>query len=398
MFSQELRLVSPISEHGLTWNAGLSYVNTHDTEAYRVVSNYIPNLKSPLDYPASTTTIPQRLAAYAQVSQLFGRFTVRAAFRIEHDWYESDTPAATATIPPQGLPTLEFHGSSSATLGIPALSVFYQPSQHASSLYYVSASKGFSPAGVDAALPTCFQIAQQYPTDTLWSYEVGAKFGLIEEKPYLNLSLFSSRWDNGPDLIRNCLVTHVPGGAVSRGFELKTGSQFGNLRASLEVTYIDAFYTDTLTAPNGQVFVNSGDALGTPPLVAAPWNVWATLEQTFRLRGELEARIRADDAYHSHNDGPFYTGNPGDDKYAPYAPGLTGDPATNLLNLRATLDLTHAGWMAHSQQLEVAVFMNNVFDAQPTLLKRNKGLDVSTLYYATTFRPRTVGLTGTWQF
>src|SRR5262249_28363703 len=105
MFSQELRLVSPISDDGITWNAGISYLNTHDTEAYRVVSNFIPIFGSPLDYPASTTTVPQRLAAYGQVARTFGRFTVRAAFRIEHDWYESDTPPTTTTVP-KGLPTL----------------------------------------------------------------------------------------------------------------------------------------------------------------------------------------------------------------------------------------------------------------------------------------------------
>jgi outer membrane receptor protein involved in Fe transport len=395
MFSQELRLVSPIRSDALTWNAGISYVNTHATEAYRVVGDFIPNLNSPLDFPASTTTIPQRLAAYGQVARTFGRFTARAALRVEHDWYESNTPPTTG-VPAAYLPQLAFHATASTTLAIPAFSVFYQPG--ADSLYYVSVSKGFSPAGVDAALPTCFQPAQPYPTDTIWSYELGAKFGLIEERPYLHLTLFSSRWDNGPDITRNCLVTHIPGGALSRGFELKTGGHLGDLRASLEVTYIDAFYTDTLRADNGNVVVNKGDVLGTPPLVAAPWNVLATLEQSFTMRGDLEGRIRAEDAFHSHNNGPFYTGNPGDPLFPSYAPGLTGDPATNLLNLRATLDLTHAGWVPHTQQLEVALFMNNVFDAQPTLLKRNKGVDVSTLYYATTFRPRTVGLTGTWQF
>jgi outer membrane receptor for Fe3+-dicitrate len=393
MFSQELRLVSPIRKEALTWNAGISYVNTRDTEAYRVVGEFIPRFGSPLDLAASTTTVPQRLAAFGQVSRTFGRTTVRAALRIEHDQYESNTPPSVG-IPPY---PLAFHGTASATLGIPAFSVFYTP-EGEERLYYASVSKGYSPAGVDAALPTCFQPAQPYPTDTLWSYELGAKFGLIEERPYLHLALFSSRWDNGPEVITNCLVTHIPGSAISRGFELKTGTHFGNLRAALEVTYIDAFYTDTLTAGNGQVFVNRGDALGTPPLVASPWNVLATLEQSFTVRGELEARLRAEDAFHSHNDGPFYTGNPGASLYATYAPGLTGDPATNLLNLRATLDLTHAGWVSQAQRLEVALFMNNVFDAQPTLLKRNKGVDESTLYYATTFRPRAVGLTGTWQF
>jgi hypothetical protein len=390
MFSQELRLVSPIRRDALTWNAGISYVNTHDTEAYRVVSDFIPNLRSPLDFPASTTTVPQRLAAYGQVARTFGRFTVRAAFRIEHDWYESDTPP-TAGSPALYVPQLAFHGTASATLGIPAFSFFYQPA--ADSLYYLTASKGFSPAGVDAALPTCFQAAQPYPTDTLWSYELGAKFGLIEEEPYLHVALFDSRWDNGPDLMKNCLVTHIPGSAFSRGVELKAGAPLRDLRAALDVTYIDARYTDTLTDSGGNPLVNDGDALGTPPLVASPWNVLASLEQGFSLRDGLRAALRAENAFHSHNSGPFYTGIPG----TYYAPGLGGDPSTNLLNLRATV--TWLGDVAdHATRLDFSLFVNNALDSQPTLLKRNKGVDVSTLYYATTFRPRTVGLSATWQF
>lgn len=380
MFSQELRLVSPIREDGLTWNAGVSYVNTHDTEAYRVVGRFVPILGGPLDLSDSTTTTPERLAVYGQLARTFGRFTLRTALRIEHDRYESDSP-----------PPLTFHGTAASTLGAPAFSLFYMP--EVDRLYYLSASKGYSPAGVDAGLPTCFQTASPYPTDTIWGYELGAKFGLSEGQPYLHLTLFDSRWDNGPAITSNCLVTHLPGTAESRGVELKVAAPIRQLRASLEVTYIDARYTDTLTDGAGHPLVNDGDALGTPPLVAAPWNVLASLERSFSLRSQLTLRIRAEDAFHSHNSGPFYTGIPG----TYYAPGLEGDPSTNLLNLRATLSL-QTPHQADGQSLDLSFFVTNVLDAQPALLKRNKGADVSTLYYAITFRPRTVGVAGTWQF
>jgi len=52
----------------------------------------------------------------------------------------------------------------------------------------------------------------------------------------------------------------------------------------------------------------------------------------------------------------------------------------------------------NEESLDVSIFLNNALDSQPTLLKRNKGVDVSTLFYATTFRPRTLGVAGTWQF
>jgi hypothetical protein len=161
---------------------------------------------------------------------------------------------------------------------------------------------------------------------------------------------------------------------------------FRSLLGSLSLAYIDARYTDSVSA-DGQAIVNEGDALGTPPIVASPWNVVASLERTFALRGTTTVTVRAENAFHSHNSGPFYT----DIAHSPFsAPKLAGNPATNFLNLRTTV--------AFGMRVDVALFLNNVFDSQPTLLKRNKGVDTSTLYYATTFRPRTLGLSGTCRF
>jgi iron complex outermembrane recepter protein len=381
MFSQELRLVSPIRDQGVTWNAGVAYVSTHDTEAYRVVGQYVPRVDGPLDLPGSTTTLEERFALYGQLAETLRRITVRAALRVEYDQYQASSP-----------PPLAYDGAAHSTLAIPAFSVFYKADTD--SLYYFSTSKGYSPPGVDAALPTCFEKASPYPTDTIWSYEIGAKFGLLPEEPYVHGTFFSAHWDNGPAITTNCLVTHIPGTAVSRGFELRAGVPVRDLRASVELTYIDAHYTAALTDDTGQRLVNDGDTLGTPPLVVAPWNVLTSLAQSFSLPGGYRATVRADDVFHSHNNGPFYTGITG----TYYAPGLQADPATNMLNLRGTLSLIHPAGASRAERLDLSVFVNNLLDAQPTLLKRNKGDDVSTLYYATTFRPRTVGLTGTWQF
>ena len=391
MFSQELRLVSPIRDEGVTWNAGAAYVNTHDTEAYRVVGQYVPVLAGTLDLPGSTTTLEQRFALYGQLAETLRRITVRAALRVEHDQYQANSPTMTSLVG-YAPPVPGFDGSAQATLVTPAFSVFYKAGTD--SLYYVSTSKGFSPPGVDAALPTCFEPASPYQTDTIWSYELGAKFGLVAEEPYLHTTLFSAHWDNGPAITSNCLVTHIPGTAMSRGVELRAGMPIKELRASVDVIYIDAHYTDTVTDA-GQRLVNDGDALGTPPLVAAPWNVLTSLAQSFSLPGGYRATVRADDVFHSHNGGSFYTEITGPQYYAP---GLQADPATNVLNLRGTLSLMRPALASHSERLDVSLFVSNVFDAQPMLLKRNKGADDSSLYYATTFRPRTVGLTGTWQF
>jgi outer membrane receptor protein involved in Fe transport len=376
LFSEELRLTSPHSDSPLTWLAGLAYSNTRDSEAYHVVGQYIPLLGGPLDSSNSTTTAQNQLAGYGLLERrVLQHFTLSAGLRLEYDEYDSRSLAAPV-----------FQGNEHGTLVVPRLSLSYESGRH--DVWFVSAARGYSPAGVDAALPTCFENPMPYPADTVWSYELGSKIGLFEGAARLNATVFEARWNNGPMVTSNCLVTHVPGGAASSGFELAadaTLSESRQLRAVLSLSYIDARYTDTVRS-GGVVIVNRGDALGTPPVVTSPWNLTAALERTLLLGERTRLAVRAEDVFHSRNSGPFYTAIPGSPYYAP---GLGSDPSTNLLNLRVTV---------RRERLEIATFLDNLFDAQPTLLKRNKGVDASNLYYATTFRPRTLGVAATWRF
>ena len=59
-----------------------------------------------------------------------------------------------------------------------------------------------------------------------------------------------------------------------------------------------------------------------------------------------------------------------------------------MLNLRSALSWSH---------LELALYLDNALDTQPTLTLRNP-CRMCLLYYATTLRPRTLGLAGTWRF
>src|SRR6266478_368646 len=394
VFSQEVRLTSHDSGSRSSWTAGISYYRTRDTERHRVVAEFIPRLDGPLDSSNSTTTVQTQFAGYGQVShRITEHFTLSVGVRVEHEEYDSSQVVDV------------MRARASETLSAPKFSLAYETDER--SLLYFLAAKGYAPAGVDAALPTCFENLTVYPTDTLWSYELGAKFGLFGRRAHLDTAVFSARWNNGPRVTSNCLVTHIPGTAVSKGFELKAVAPIGRLEARVEVSYIDAHYTETVSA-NGQVIVNAGDALGTPPLVVSPWNVLTSLEQTVALGGGMNATIRAEDAFHSHNPGPFYTGIPQPPTFVPnfYAPNLGSNASTNLLNLRATINVRAAKLLPalcrcatdNEESLDISIFLDNALDSQPTLLKRNKGVDVSTLFYATTFRPRTLGLAGTWRF
>ena len=406
VFSQELRLSAPAGDSPTNWTVGLSYYRTRDDEAYHVVAANIPRFGGlPLDASNSTATVETQLAAFGQLSRTVDHFTFGAGLRVEHEDYDAAQalPVAIMPLPPQPAPAMQAHDTE--TIAAPKFSLAYESDRH--DQYYLLAAKGYAPAGVDAALPTCLANMSAYPSDTVWSYEMGAHLGFDDGRASLNAVVFDARWNNGPLLSTNCLVTHIPGTAVSRGFELKARAPLGQLQARLEVSYTDAHYTETVSN-QGRIISNDGDAVGTPPLVASPWNALATLERTFPLGADANATLRAEDAYHSHNPGPFYTSIPQPPGFNPnfYAPGLAADPAINLLNLRATVHLRTASpvplWCrctADNQDIfDISVFLNNALDSQPTLLKRNKGADLSDLYYATTFRPRTLGLSGTWRF
>ena len=131
--------------------------------------------------------------------------------------------------------------------------------------------------------------------------------------------------------------------------------------------------------------VPTGDAIGALPLVTAPWTANASTVYEFALPGGVRASLQAQDTFHSRNPGPFTSDNPA---ALVYAPTRRPNPSTNLLNLRSMVTWPH---------FELSVFVNNVLDSQPTLQRRNFE-PADTLYYATTFRPRTVGIATNWHY
>jgi len=111
----------------------------------------------------------------------------------------------------------------------------------------------------------------------------------------------------------------------------------------------------------------------------------ASIEYSLHLASGSAVNLAAEDAYHSRNPGPFDTDNP---KSLHYAPGRGPNPSTNILNLRAGMS-----WSS----LDLALFLNNVLDSSPTIQRRNICCN-DTLFFATTFRPRTAGVTASWRF
>jgi iron complex outermembrane recepter protein len=175
------------------------------------------------------------------------------------------------------------------------------------------------------------------------------------------------------------------GAAVSDGFDLGLRAALGDsLRLGLAVGYADAHYARTIVT-DGAVRASSGDAVGSLPLVPAPWNVSALVDYQAVVGSGLTLGARAEDVYHSHNPGPFYSQDPAS---LSYDPSKRSDPAYRVLNLQASL---------RSTRLELTLAVDNALDAQPTLLLRN-AYPRSTFFYATTLRPRTTRLAVNWHY
>jgi iron complex outermembrane receptor protein len=386
-FSEEVRLSSAVSNSRLTWLAGLFY----SYERHREIDTTValdPNVGAMVDGGNSVGGSETDLAAFGQVAlRVAEHYTATAGLRVaqyEHDGnFEAGGPLNA------GVPA-SFVAASRNAAAVPRFGLEYRPDEE--QLFYASIAEGYRPGGLNAPVSSACGVPEvgPYRPDSLWSYELGGKNRLFNGRLQLNTGLFYARWrDTQLALItpapEECAYTTNAGGAASRGFELEAqGLLTEYLKTDLSLAYEDARYTQTIRV-GSLLIVANGDVIGTLPLVPSPWDLRASIDYARPLGGALTVYARADEEIHSHNPGPFYSQHPDD---AFYAPARVANPATHFLSARAGLN-----W----SRVEVRLHVDNLLDSQPTLLRRNNYRE-DTLIYATTFRPRTIGLSGSVQF
>ena len=385
-FSEEVRL-SSVSNSRLTWLGGAFYSYEHHRETDNTVARD-PTVGAIVDGNNGVGGSETDLAAFGQVALRFGQqYTATAGLRVAHYVHDGNFEAGGPLN--VGVPTQSVASSQNAAV-VPRFGLEYRPDEL--QLFYASIAEGYRPGGLNVPLSSACGVpeAGPYGPDSLWSYELGGKNRLFNGRLQLNTSLFYARWRNTQlPLITpapgECEYTTNAGGAMSRGFELEAeGLLTEYLKTDLSIAYEDARYTQTIRV-GSLLIVANGDVVGTLPLVPSPWDLRASIDYARPLGSGLTGYARADDEIHGHNPGPFYSQHPDD---AFYAPARVADPTTNLLNARAGLK-----W----SRVEVGLYVNNLLDSQPTLSRRNNSRE-DTLIYATTFRPRTIGLSGSVQF
>ena len=116
-----------------------------------------------------------------------------------------------------------------------------------------------------------------------------------------------------------------------------------------------------------------GDALD-----VAPWTVTAAAQYNFTVVGR-DAFVRADYEFASKRTTPIPNEDPAT---AFYDPGLVPNPPTHQVSLRAGVSLGE--W-------DFQIYANNLLNAHPQLDLNHQDA-ATTLYEATTLRPRTIGV------
>lgn len=270
----------------------------------------------------------------------------------------------------------------------PRLGLSYAPDGFG--VVYLTVAKGYRLGGVNVpSAPTSCAFPPTYAPDTIWSYELGAKEQLFGGRAQLDGSVFHLVLRDIQNTVHfSCgqsALTVNAGTAASNGFDLSVRAAVTDrVRLGAALEYADARYTATTRFADGYI-VRDGDVLARAPRVPAPWSANTWLEVDVLRAAKLTASVRAENAVHSHNPGPFWSDDP---TGVQYMPGLRADPATDLLNVRVRLT-----WADY----ELTGFVDNLLNSLP-VLGRAADSRASTLYYATTFPPRTIGLTGTVRF
>jgi outer membrane receptor protein involved in Fe transport len=224
----------------------------------------------------------------------------------------------------------------------------------------------------------------------VWSYEVGSKSSLADNHVIVDASAYYIKWkdiqQNVPLTACGFQYTGNLGAAESKGFDIQTlWNATRGLSMGASFSYTDARFTQTVQlSPAVQSIVRSGDHLAASPWTAVVFGQWS-----MPVGSSSKAYLRADYQYSAQQTDLTANQNPLNGGYALWTPSI---PAQSYSSLRA--GLKYGG-------LDVSVFAQNLFDTRPRLTANQ---DIGTpdggtpLFYIITWRPRTVGLTATFNY
>ena len=364
-FAQELRFASSF-KGPVQIVAGLFYNNTRSNEWSP--PNIIPGIDAALGgvlgtdfvYEKNWPSKQQDFAAYGEVNwNLLPNLTLISGARV----FKSKT---TSSIRGDGIvyggPTVRAEKTQSESGVTPKFSLQYEFSR--GNQIYATAAKGFRPGGSNQLLPDLLgctpnlaalgltqDSAAFYKSDSVWSYEVGAKATMLDRKLRASVAGFRIDWGNiqqkillqcGFDLKINS------GAARSQGFEFElTVNPAPGLTLSAGGGYVDAKFTES--SPNSRF--KAGDRIPQVP----KWNLNLSADYRHEFNGNVEGFVHADYTFvDSSNSSLNANVDPLTGRLVPRI-----RPAYELVNARIGVSI--------ADQYEVALFAKNLTDERSSL-------------------------------
>ncbi|USI77611.1 TonB-dependent receptor [Sphingopyxis sp. USTB-05] len=413
VFTQELRLQSNNPDSRFGWLLGLFYQHSKGvsedfvlgdettfnqlTNGLFGVPNYVdffgvPLIDGQIAYQTYDKLIDKQYAAFGELNyKILDNLTVTVGAR-----FSKNKLVATSLQggPYAGTSTLSgFTASQSESPITPKFNISWQATPD--SLLYATASKGFRGGGVNQPLPDRCDAGladagfseppDSYDSDSLWSYEVGTKNRLFNNRLSLDASAFHIDWTGIQNAVYiglgcNRSVVFNAANAKIDGFDIAaTVRPVDNLTVAAAAGYVNAKYSDDL--------LGGADANGVQPLIIAkgdsipnvtPWSVSASVQYDTVLAGK-DVYLRGEYQYAGRKR-PSTINNP---LAASYNANAIPDAASNEFNLRLGVALG---------DVDLTAYVDNVFDATPRY-RTSSGDAGNTVFRGFTLRPRTVGVT-----
>jgi len=395
-WTQELRAQSSNRNAKLTWVLGV-FASTSQQKSYENIVD--PKMAEVIGGPPADI-LGQALInnTYSLVANALGQDRQIAAFG-ELNYHLTDALKLTAglrvaratfigssyaTGPFVGATVLGPRTSTTETPVTPKFGLSYQPDK---TLYYALAAKGYRIGGSNAPLSDFCDIGAQgysavpqtYKSDSLWSYEVGAKTHLFDRHLDISASAYHVDWKNIQSLVyvSNCAQQFVDniGKAKSNGFDAQiTARPFAGFSVDGSIGYTSATFTQTIPG-----LVQKGDHIDTQP-----WSGTVGVNYEHDISATVSGYGRVDYTYHSRSAmTPLLDANNGG-----FDPAALPAPETQLVNLRAGARVGAA---------DVSAFVNNLFNTRPDLTRYSEVIG-NPVHRDFTFRPRTIGVTATYRY
>lgn len=412
-FTQEVRLQSNDPDARLKWVIGGFYQNTRQTATQSVVTEQYEALSQALfgfDFIDALGSLPlpgnvvfaandkardRQIAAFGQLDfELTDTLTLTAGARYAKTKFDFTN---SQDGPFNGGPTGS-SGRQSEKPFTPKFGVNYKPSSDL--MLYATAAKGFRTGGANAPVPAArcaadlsdlglSQAPTQYTSDSVWSYEIGAKGRPAGRLIEFEGSAFYINWSKiqGSVELLGCGFNYVAnlGKAVSKGFDLRaTIRPTEGLTFDISTAYTDAKYNQTvLGAINEDTNMRGVIVAKGSPLNVAPWHVTLTADYEFALNDSRGSKpyIHADYDYNS---------------------GFTIAPFTNVIGYDALTRRVEANHFVSARAgirsggVDVSLFVQNLLNSTD-ILQRTHDTTASTLLRYSTFRPRTIGITASFR-